>query len=190
MLFSTLPQLIALVILFFGGVILGLGLHPGGKKWRRRFKDESSNYAEYRRKAELHIREANRRIADLEGEIATLRAPADNHSASTANEDKSPSTAIPPEPVAEPVEQSWFNAGETDDLGKIRSVDAPLNARLLGLGVTRYEDITSLSVLDEMALEQRLAVPAGFITREQWRDQAALLHAGKVDEHAEQFPPR
>jgi hypothetical protein len=39
-----------------------------------------------------------------------------------------------------------------------------------------------------MALEQRLSLPAGYITREQWRDQAELLQAGKDADHAERFP--
>ena len=214
MLFSTLPQLIALIVLFLSGIFLGLGLHPGGQKWRKRFRDESNNYAQYRSNADLRFREAKARIDELERELTlaqvneavthrvpskTVVKPSTILAAATA--DKTPLALTTVEELATPSEPvpaatgaapraSWFSKDDADDLGRIRSVDPALKDRLHDLGMTRYEDITSLSALDEMALEQRLGVPAGFITREQWRDQATLLQAGRSDDHAEQFPSR
>lgn len=192
MLFNTPSQLIVLVLLFFGGLVLGLGLRSGGKKWRKRFNDESGNYAQFRRDADVKLREANRRVAELERENADLRAtpPA------PAVVPVAASAAVPafaPEPSSEPVtdapKKGWFSIGRPD-LGTIRGIDAVLKTRLAALSVTRFEDITGLSAEDEMALEQRLSLPAGYIAREQWREQAALLQDGKVAEHAERFPAR
>ena len=96
-----------------------------------------------------------------------------------------------PEVVAEPSppvpDKAWLGAAGYNDLTQIRGIDSALNNRLFGLGVTRFADIEKLSAQDEMALEQRLNVPAGFIAREQWRDQAALLRAGNFAEHSARF---
>ena len=90
----------------------------------------------------------------------------------------------PPPPVPD---KAWLGAAGYNDLTQIRGIDSGLNNRLFGLGVTRFADIEKLSAQDEMALEQRLNVPAGFIAREQWRDQAALLRAGNFAEHSARF---
>ncbi|MEO6217154.1 MAG: hypothetical protein ABIO86_14075 [Sphingomonas sp.] len=96
-----------------------------------------------------------------------------------------------PEAVAEPPppvpDKAWLGAAGYNDLTQIRGIDSALNNRLFGLGVTRFADIEKLSAQDEIALEQRLNVPAGFIAREQWRDQAALLRAGNFAEHSARF---
>ncbi|MDB5708855.1 MAG: hypothetical protein JWL96_925 [Sphingomonas bacterium] len=96
---------------------------------------------------------------------------------------------LPPEPVveAEAPAKAWFGAGKRDDLTRMRGVDSVMNTRLFGLGVTSFDDVVQLSQEDEMALEQRLSVPAGYITREQWREQAGLLRFGKDAEFHERF---
>ena len=199
MLFTTSSQLIVLLLLFFGGLVLGLGLRSGGKKWRKRFADESGNYAQFRRDADAKLRDANRRVAELERENAELRKvqPVDTVTPVAAPRTAAPvaaSAAVPafpsepsPEPVPDTSKKGWFSIGRPD-LGTIRGIDAVLKTRLAALSVTRFEDITGLSAEDEMALEQRMALPAGYITREQWREQAALLQDGKDAEHAERFP--
>ena len=102
-------------------------------------------------------------------------------------------TDAPPAPIgpAEPEmpAKGWFASSARDELTRIRGIDVPLNTRLFGLGVTRFEDLEKLSAEDEMALEQRLALPVGTIARDQWRTQAALLRAGQDDEHATHFAP-
>lgn len=90
-------------------------------------------------------------------------------------------------PAAEEPAKSWFGAGKRDDLTRMRGVDSVMNTRLFSLGVTSFDDVVHLSQEDEMALEQRLAVPAGYITREQWREQASLLRFGKDHEFEERF---
>jgi predicted flap endonuclease-1-like 5' DNA nuclease len=96
-------------------------------------------------------------------------------------------TPVEAAPVVEEPAKTWFGAGKRDDLTRMRGVDSMMNTRLFGLGVTSFDDVVHLSQEDEMALEQRLAVPAGYITREQWREQASLLRFGKDDEFEERF---
>ncbi|MDB5705234.1 MAG: hypothetical protein JWN66_2350 [Sphingomonas bacterium] len=98
-----------------------------------------------------------------------------------------PTPAFAPEGVPPEAKKAWFGAAGYNDLTQIRGIDGVLSTRLFGLGVTRFSDIEKLSAEDEIALEQRLNVPAGFIAREQWRDQAALLRAGNTDEHSARF---
>ena len=83
--------------------------------------------------------------------------------------------------------KAWFGAAGHNDLTQVRGIDGVLSTRLFGLGVTRFADLEKLSAVDELALEQRLNVPVGFIAREQWREQAALLRAGNFAEHSNRF---
>lgn len=83
--------------------------------------------------------------------------------------------AIPPaDPLQDTVPDTVFIG---DDLTRIRGIDDDLASNLQALGVHRFSDIETMSAIDELALEQRLKLPAGFITAEQWRLQAALLAA-------------
>ncbi|QNA84771.1 hypothetical protein G4G27_12785 [Sphingomonas sp. So64.6b] len=204
MLFNSLGQFIVLALLLFGGVILGLGLHPGGKKWRRRLYEESEAYSNYRRKAEAQIGEGKARIAELEQENVALKESVDRAETPitapaiapqpesvTAEPDAKP-IAVQAAPVAASAAIAAFpprdiDGSHGDDLTRIRGIDDALKAKLAALDMTSFADIAKLSDEDEMALEQRLDLPAGFILRERWRDQATLLSAGKTEEHRELF---
>ena len=211
MLFTSFSQFVALVVLFFSGLVLGLGLHPGGKKWRQRFTDEREHYAQFRRDAEKRLRICNKRIVDLERAAAARTAQEEPAAPPAAEVDTAPTTTTtsrlaataavpaffhPSSPPAEPVltaeqpRKGWFGSNTGADLARIRGIDDALKTRLFGLGVVAYQDITDMSAVDEIALEQRLDLPAGYITREQWREQAALLKDGKDAEQADRFPPR
>lgn len=144
--------------------------------------------------------------AALERTIAKLRAAA---AAAAAVDSTPPASAPPPPPEAEasvhqgpsaepagpatdaaptPTEmpgKAWFAGSARDDLTRLHGIDSVLDARLFALGVTRFEDIEKLSAEDEMALEQRLSLPAGYILRERWRAQATRLRAGADEHHAE-----
>lgn len=69
---------------------------------------------------------------------------------------------------------------ERNVLTRIDGIDAALAMRLSELGIDKFEDIEHLSDQDEMALELRLALPAGYITGRQWRQQAAALRTGDL----------
>ncbi len=85
-----------------------------------------------------------------------------------------PASAEPAARLSDPLPDHVFLG---DDLTRIRSIDDDLASNLQALGVHRFSDIETMSAIDELALEQRLKLPAGFITAEQWRLQAALLAA-------------
>lgn len=99
----------------------------------------------------------------------------------------------PPAPIgpAEPEmpKTGWFASSARDELTRIRGIDDALNTKLFGLGVVRFEDVEMLSAEDEMALEERLALPVGTIARDQWRAQAAFFRAGRGNEHAPDVAP-
>ncbi|MFM9827995.1 MAG: hypothetical protein ACKVOB_04505 [Sphingomonas sp.] len=92
--------------------------------------------------------------------------------------DTAPTDTSTPQHIADrssdPMPDDVFVA---DDLTRIRSIDDDLASNLEALGVHRFSDIETMSAIDELALEQRLKLPAGYITAEQWRLQAALLAA-------------
>jgi hypothetical protein len=89
--FQTLTQFAALGLTLVAGWFLGLASASGGRKWRERFYDEEINNAGYRDRAESDLRDAARRIRDLEAENAKLRAGAPV--AEPAHEDHGHSTA-------------------------------------------------------------------------------------------------
>ena len=132
-------------------------------------------------------------VEEAAAEEPVLDPPASAHEGEHAP--PAPMTPMPTEAApaaigpAEPEMPSkgWFASSARDDLTLIRGIDGVLNTRLFALGVVRFEDLEKLSAEDEMALEQRLALPVGYIARAQWRTQAALLRAGQDDEHAAHF---
>jgi predicted flap endonuclease-1-like 5' DNA nuclease len=179
--FQTPTQFLALALTLFAGWLLGLGSSSGGAKWRERYEDEAGDHAGYRHQAETDLKEANRRIRDLEAECEKLK-----HSAVEA------AAAAPVAAVAAADTESgggwrgWFGWGR-DNLSRIRGIDEAREKRLNELGIKTYREIEKMIADDEAALEQRLEMASGSIASEEWREQAALLRAGNEDEHAKRF---
>jgi predicted flap endonuclease-1-like 5' DNA nuclease len=111
-------------------------------------------------------------LADGFSELAPLDAPISGASA--------PAPELP---------QGRSAVGPRDVLTRIDGNDAALELRLIELGIGRFDDIEKLSDQDEMALELRLALPAGYITGRQWRQQAATLHTRDLADLATRFGP-
>ncbi|NYT42980.1 hypothetical protein HZY97_19555 [Sphingomonas sp. R-74633] len=88
--FQTITQFAGLGLTLIAGWFLGLASHSGGRKWRERYFEEDMENAGYRDRAESDLREAGRRIRDLEAENAKLKAgapvaaPAESEGHSTA----------------------------------------------------------------------------------------------------------
>lgn len=74
--FETLNQFVALGLTLVGGWFLGLASRSGGAKWRERYQDEALEHAGYRDRAEHDLRDAHRKIRDLQAENARLAAAA------------------------------------------------------------------------------------------------------------------
>lgn len=92
-----------------------------------------------------------------------------------------------PEPAPLPIKRGWFDWGKGDDLTRLRGVDGELETRLKAENVDRFSELANLNDQEEIALERRLDLPAGYIMKEQLREQARLLAAGQDDEHAQRF---
>jgi predicted flap endonuclease-1-like 5' DNA nuclease len=191
MLFTSTAQYVVLLLLLIVGWLFGLASHPGGRKWRASYNEERANHSRYRKEVEAVTRARDERIAELERENAALR------SSHNAGPSVMPAVASAAQPAVAPSraepesKRGWFAwSGPGDDLSRIRGLDADAEARLKAEGVTRFADLASLNDTDELALEQRLGLPAGLIQREQWREQAVLLADSRVDEHGTRFSPR
>jgi predicted flap endonuclease-1-like 5' DNA nuclease len=165
----TTNQWAVLFLVFVLGWLLGLISRSGGKKWKRAYQAERDARAD--EQAELEA--ARARIAELE------TAPA-------ARVIEEPVVVPAEAPVVEKVAET--PTPETldlrrDDLARIRGIGAAGERRLNEEGIYLYSDIVGLTPEEELALERRLGADDGYIEQEQWREQAAMLDAGRIDEH-------
>lgn len=152
----TTNQWAVLALVLVLGWVLGLLSRPGAGRWRREATDERRR----REAAEARIAAANVRIAELERESA--RHPIAAGTAASVGAAAS---------------------GSSDDLSAIHGIGRQGETRLNGLGIHRYAELAALSDHDAADLEARLGAEPGLIARERWREQAALLAAGRHEDH-------
>ena len=173
MLFTTTTQFVVLALCLVAGWFFGLASHPGGRKWRTRYEEEREAHAAYRREVEAQRKTDADRLAELERRNAALE-----------NDLRTARTAVPAAPIAAdaPRRGAWLGAGRDDDLTRIRGIDAATAERLREDGVTGYGDVERISDADAAAIEQRHALRDGTIARDEWREQARLLAAGREDD--------
>jgi transposase-like protein len=72
--FDTSTQLVALALTLLAGFFFGLAARSGRSKWRDRYQDEELRHRTYRDETGAELREAQRRLRELEAENARLRA--------------------------------------------------------------------------------------------------------------------
>ncbi|MDP5278929.1 hypothetical protein Q9Q95_08340 [Sphingomonas sp. DG1-23] len=72
--FDTVTQFVALGITLVAGFFFGLAARSGRSKWRDRYQDEELRHRTYRDETGAELREAQRRLRELETENARLRA--------------------------------------------------------------------------------------------------------------------
>jgi len=165
--FTTNQWAILFLVLVLGW-LLGLVSRSGGRKWKRAYQAERDARAD--EQAELEA--ARTRIAELEA----------------ARPVAAPAAAVVEERVAAaPVTTTETLDLTRDDLSLIRGVGAAGQRRLNEEGIYRYSDITGLTPAEEAELEKRLGADDGYIEQEQWREQAALLESGQIDQHRATF---
>ena len=70
--------------------------------------------------------------------------------------------------------------GAPDDLRQIKGVGPKLNGLLVGLGVTRYDQIAAWGETEIAAVDAHLGTFKGRITRDNWIEQAKFLASGDV----------
>lgn len=194
MLFTSGEQFVMLAVVLLAGWLLGLASAPRAAGWKRRARAQAKRFAAYHRDVEDRLRAAQQRATDLNDELATLRADHGDAERTIArlrggvalNGAAAVEPAFAPAeplvtPPAPPMSQVAPNDRPRDDLTRIGGIDPMLAMRLFSLGLVRFEDIERLSVEDELALEPRLDLPAGYIARHHWRGAATALRAGSED---------
>ena len=75
--FDTATQLVALTLTLVAGFLFGLAARSGRSKWRERYQDEELRHRTYRDETGAELREAQRRLRELEAENARLHAATD-----------------------------------------------------------------------------------------------------------------
>ncbi|WP_136161943.1 hypothetical protein [Sphingomonas flavalba] len=153
----TSDEWVYVTFLLLLAFVVGLLVRGGSGKWKRALAREREAHAALRADHEARIAAANARIAELERQLPGADPLAGGAIAAAA-------------------------AGRHDDLTLIRGIDRDGEARLNAAGIHGYRAIEALSAEEEAALEGRLGFAPGRIANEQWREQAALLRAGKIDE--------
>lgn len=74
-------------------------------------------------------------------------------------------------------------AAPADDLTRIRTIDASMQARLAGLGVTRFADMAKWTPADVARISQATGM-VGRIEQENWIEQAQILATGGDTEYS------
>jgi len=89
--------------------------------------------------------------------------------------------------VAPPPAPESGQAGELDDLRRIKGVGPKLVALLHSLGITRYAQIAVWTDEDINRIDAQLGTFAGRIRRDSWVEQAKLLEAGDTAGFEDKF---
>ena len=66
----TPEQLAIYALLFIAGLFIGLALHPGGKKWKAKLRQEEAAHARTQQAADQRVKAAEQRQRELETELA------------------------------------------------------------------------------------------------------------------------
>jgi predicted flap endonuclease-1-like 5' DNA nuclease len=156
----TANQWAILALVLILGWLIGLLSRSGGARWRRSYEEERV----LRQQAESSLAAANARITELERQVA-------GH------------TIVPGTAAAIGAAAS----GARDDLALIRGIGRERETRLTEIGIYSYRQVATMSDGDAADIETRLALKAGTIAYEEWREQAAMLRDRKVDEHRARY---
>lgn len=167
MLFSTPTQFAVLALCLIAGWLFGLASHPGGRKWKERYRSEEAAHKATRE--EIATRDARLRELERDHDHRSTMAPAVATGAAVA--------------AAPAAKRGGLFGGGKDDLSRIRGIDEPTERALHGEGIKTFAAIEALSPSEENALEERLNMGRGRIAQQQWRDQAAVLRDGDDTEH-------
>ncbi|MCF8706840.1 hypothetical protein [Rhizorhapis sp. SPR117] len=70
--------------------------------------------------------------------------------------------------------------GEPDNLLQIKGIGPKVNTLLIGLGITRFEQIAGWTDADLVRIDSHLGTFSGRPTRDHWIDQASFLARGDI----------
>lgn len=116
--------------------------------------------------------------------IGELIAVAAQEEAQSARDAEAPQTAAAPAPPTPPAAGP---AGELDDLRRIKGLGPKMQALLIGMGITRYEQIAAWTDADLDDLDGKLGAFAGRPRRDNWVEQARLLAGGDTGAYEAKF---
>ncbi|WNO53335.1 hypothetical protein [Stakelama saccharophila] len=183
MIFETTTQFAVLALALIAGWFFGLASHPGGRRWKERYRTLEAENKAYREERDRVLAERDERIRELEHERDRLhRDAAATGAANTAGT----AAAAHHEAGRHDANRGWFGWGR-DNLSRIRGIDEPLEKRLNEHGIKTYKAIEVMTAEDADKLEAKLDLGAGRIEREHWREQAAMLREGKDEDHARNY---
>jgi predicted flap endonuclease-1-like 5' DNA nuclease len=77
--------------------------------------------------------------------------------------------------------------GAPDSLLQLKGVGPKLNTLLVGLGITRFDQIAAWSASDVAKVDDHLGTFKGRIGRDSWVEQAGLLATGRVADFEAKF---
>ncbi len=77
--------------------------------------------------------------------------------------------------------------GDADDLLQIKGIGPKLNALLVGLGITRFDQIAAWGAAEIDKVDDHLGTFKNRITRDSWVEQAGLLAKGMIAEFEAKF---
>jgi len=159
----TLNEIALLLIVLLMGLVLGL-IMSGRGKYKRCWRDEQLAHAQVIKDRDARLTAARERIAELERQSKSIGRGSAAPGAATVH--------------------------GHDDFTRIRGITPQDVIALHEAGYQHYGQIAGISSEQEAALETRLGLRQGVISREEWREQARLLDARKDDEHARLYEPR
>lgn len=159
----TLNEIALLLIALLIGLLLGL-IMSGRGKYKRYWRDEQLIHAEALKDRDARLSAAQERIAELERQARPIGPGSAAAAAETAH--------------------------GRDDFGRIRGITPQDEIALNQAGYHRYSQIAAISSDQEAALETRLGLRQGVISREDWREHARLLDARQDHEHARLYAQR
>lgn len=109
MTFSS-DQLLIFALLFVAGLLIGLALHPGGKKWKAKLRQEEAAHARTQQTADQRVKAAELRQRELETELARRPVTVDP---AVANPERKPVFISPHETLPEGQRPTYLSEGET-----------------------------------------------------------------------------
>ena len=188
MLFETPTQFAVLALALIAGWFFGLASHPGGKKWKQKYRDEQATHTAVMKEREGVFSERDARVKELETENARLTRELDrsrpHDTATTAA--VAGATGVAAGTAATDTRSGGlrgFFGWDRDNLSRINGVDEAAEKALVVDGVKSFEQIASLSDADARGLEEKLNLGHDRIAEQQWREQARMMMENHNRDH-------
>ena len=189
MLFETPTQFAVLALALIAGWFFGLASHPGGKKWKQKYRDEQASHTAVMKEREGVFAEREARVKELEAENARLTRELDRnrpHGSTATTAAVAGATGVAAGTAASGTRGGGlrgFFGWDRDNLSRINGVDEVTEKALVADGIKSFEQIAALSDAEAHALEDKLGFGRDRIDQQQWREQARLMMENHDRDH-------